>query len=154
MCVEVGKLTITLGVNRIPKVLLAQRYNNFINQWFAEPRDLHKWSGLCELTITLNNCCLPPACRGIDTDDRAGIIRIRGIRAITRQEFLGYLESDRVYVVPFSSIHTWLSRSGNEMQILERSKSGKIENRAKVHVETLCALPGENSSTTREIVYC
>ena len=38
------------------------------------------------------------------------------------------------------------------MQILERSKSSKIEDRAKVHVEPLCALPSENSSTTRKFV--
>ena len=38
------------------------------------------------------------------------------------------------------------------MQILERSKSGKIEDRAKVHVEPLCPLPGENSSAVRKFV--
>ena len=51
-----------------------------------------------------------------------------------------------------SSIHAWLGRTGNEVQVLERSEVGKVEDRAKVHVEPLGALSGENSPTTRKLL--
>jgi hypothetical protein len=38
------------------------------------------------------------------------------------------------------------------MQILERSEIGKVKDRAKVHVESFGALPGENSPASRKFL--
>jgi len=137
---------------RVPKVLLAQGDDHLVNQWVSEPRDLYPWSGSRDISLAINHASLLPACRGPDTDHGARISFISRIRTIPGQLILGHLDRDGVNVESLRPIDSRCSRTGNEMQILERSQVGKVEDRAKVHVESLGPLPGENNFAAREFV--
>ena len=79
MRVVLDKLTIIDRVLRVPIVLLAHRDDHFINQGFAQARDLHQWPGLIELPIALNDRSLLSAGGGPDTNHLAGVTGTGGI---------------------------------------------------------------------------
>ena len=87
-----------------------------------------------------------------DADRGVGRQRVGRRLAVGGQPRDRDLDRERVHVERAQRVHARRRRRRDQVQVLERSQRGEVEDRAEVDVEAVEALPGEDLDAVAEVV--
>ena len=139
------------GLLRVPAVLLAERDDHLVEQRVAQARDLHPWPGLRALVVgAVGDPHLAAAGCTPDAEHRLGAGHVFGNRVVGRQLADRDLDRDRVDVERLQGVHAGRHHRRNQVQVLERTQVGEVEDRPEVDEERIVALACEHRLPRRQ----